>query len=51
MDIGAGEKKKKEYKSNATEKHNITPDFEKFNFYKNGNIIIHNSLPFMANES
>ena len=32
------EKKKKE-KSKPTEKNNITPDFEKFHFYKNGNII------------
>ena len=34
------EKKKKEKKkSKPTEKYNITPDFEKFHFYKNGNII------------
>jgi len=31
--------KKKEKKDKSTEKHNITPDFEKFHFYKNGNII------------
>ena len=30
--------KKKEKKSDPTEKYNITPDFEKFHFYKNGNI-------------
>ena len=34
------EKKRKEKKSKPTEKYNITPDFEKFHFYKNGNIII-----------
>ena len=34
----AGEKKRK--KSKATENYNITPDFEKLHFYKNGNIII-----------
>ena len=26
-------------KSKPTEKYNIAPDFEKLNFYKNGNII------------
>ena len=30
--------KKNEKKSKPTEKYNITPDFEKFHFYKNGNI-------------
>ena len=34
LDIVAGEKKK----DKSTEKYNITPDFEKFHFYKNGNI-------------
>ena len=32
--------REKKKKSKPTEKHNITPDFEKFHFYKNGNIII-----------
>jgi hypothetical protein len=32
--------KKKRKKSDPTENYNITPDFEKFHFYKNGNIII-----------
>ena len=31
--------KKKRKKSKPTEKYNITPDLEKFHFYKNGNII------------
>ena len=40
------EKKKK--KSKPTEKYNITSDFEKFHFYKNGNII---NNPLNSNDS
>ena len=32
------DEKRKRKKSKPTEKYNITPDFEKFHFYKNGNI-------------
>ena len=37
--------KKKRKKSDPTEKYYITPDFEKFHFYKNGNII--NAVKFI----
>ena len=41
--------KKERKKSKPTEKYNITPDFEKFHFFKNGNIITHKITEIAVN--